>query len=604
MANSMSLTRLLEVNNARNLTRDEIVQTFVPPPAYWRLLSPKNHVLLGSRGSGKTAIAKMLSHSHLRLFNHPSAKQIINAKELIGLYVPARLSWLSSQIEKTLDEKAAKDQFVWKLNLATTFGLLDAVESCLQAYFLESNERALRESNICERLSKDWLCERSHFDLASLRRYVIDLDYAKKTKYTECRLGLADEAALNRIGVAFHLELFEPLKRGIDSATQILDLPHTAAWLVCLDEIEFLELYHHELINSHMRADSGRLYFKCTTLPYRHYTKGTTTALPINEKHDFEYEYLDQDIFFQDHSHLDQLPQFMSAIYDKRFEASGHSVTQRKTLSAILGRSRLIDDEPIDWSRGSHYYELMQKYCNDLTLLRANRYLEKGQQDLFNSRIGRKIAPALKIRSAVELLLGRDELDIYSGLSVVARCADGNPRMFLSLLNRMLLQSNKQLFDPRLHAMAPKPIRANVQNKILAEFSRSEFEKLQSEEHGKLLYGIIGVLGNKLKAMIFDRKIGTDFVSSFSVQFGLDKELDRAIKSAVAIGSIFPSVNPKDPNRMPETGGVFHLGFKFAPHFKIIPRKGKSISLEAALLESDLFGESDNQFQLFSGRIQ
>lgn len=603
MADSMSLTRLLEVNNARNLTRDEIVQTFVPPPAFWRLLSPKNHVLLGSRGSGKTAIAKMLSHSHLRLFKNEAAEQIIEAKELIGLYVPARLSWLSSQIEKTLDKKIATEQFVWKLNLATMFGLLDAVESCLQAYFAVANERALRESNICEQLSKDWRCEHTISDLTKLRRFIIDLDYAKKTKSTECRLGLADEAEFNKIGVAFHLELFEPLKRAIDQVAVVLELPPTTAWLVCLDEIEFLEPYHHELINSHMRADSGRLYFKCTTLPYRHYTKATTTALPINEKHDFDYEYLDQDISFQDHRHLDQLPQFMSAIYDKRFAASGRSITQRKSLSSLLGKSKLIDNETIDWSLNSPYFGLIKKFCNEQTISRATRYLQNGQQTLFNSQIGRKIAPALKLRNAVELLSGRDELDIYSGLSVVARCSDGNPRMFLSLLNRMLQQSNKQLFDPRQN-LSPKPIAANIQNKILAEFSRSELEKLQSEEHGRLLHGIISGLGTRLNAMIFNRKIGTDFVSSFTVQFGHDKQLDGAIKSAVAIGSVFPSVNPKDPNRMPEDGGTFHLGFKFAPHFKIIPRKGKSISLEAALLENSQQANLVDQLLLFSGKNQ
>lgn len=596
-----SLTRLLEVNNARNLTRDEIVSTFVSPKAFWRLLTPKNHVILGSRGSGKTAIAKMMSHSHLRSFNDPRARKIIQSKELIGLYVPARLSWLSSQIEKQIDEVIAIEQFVWKLNLATAFGLIDAVESCLEEYVPIRQQRALLEANIVERLGKDWNANKNTFDLTALRRFLVDLDYEKKRKTTEHRLGLASVDELNRVGTTFHLELFDPLRRAIDTISELLSLPTTAAWLVCLDEIEFLEPRHHELINSHMRADSGRLYFKCTTLPYRHYTKKTTTSLPINERHDYDYVYLDQDVSLQDHRHLREVPDHMAAIYDKRMDASGWSRTQRKTLYYLLGPSKLIDNETIDWSEGSPYYQLLFKYCNEATKVRAVRYLSTGRLDRFSDQIGRKILPALKLRHSVELLHGREELDIYSGASVVARCSDGNPRMFLSLLSRMLLDSNKQLFDLASHK-PPNPIRPNVQNKVLLEFSRSELQKLQSEEHGKLLFETVSALGNTMQSLIFRKELGTDFVSSFTITFGIDPELDGAIKSAVAIGSVFPSVNPKDPDRMPEDGGTFHLGFKFAPHFKIIPRRGKSIPIDTAL--SGDVHHSDTQLPLFTGPEQ
>src|SRR5688572_26739899 len=85
---------LFEVENARNLTRDEVVRTFVPPQAFWRLLSAKHHVLLGSRGSGKTAIAKMLSHDHLSRWDAPRAKAAIFSKAFVGMYVPTRLEWV------------------------------------------------------------------------------------------------------------------------------------------------------------------------------------------------------------------------------------------------------------------------------------------------------------------------------------------------------------------------------------------------------------------------------------------------------------------------------------------------------------------------------
>jgi len=40
---------LFEIENARNLSRQELVETFVPTQSFWRLLSAKHHVVLGSR---------------------------------------------------------------------------------------------------------------------------------------------------------------------------------------------------------------------------------------------------------------------------------------------------------------------------------------------------------------------------------------------------------------------------------------------------------------------------------------------------------------------------------------------------------------------------
>lgn len=600
-SNNIPLNRLLEVNNAKNLTREEITRTFVPQDSFWRILTPKNHVVMGSRGSGKTAIAKMISHSHLSEFNHPLAHQIIQRRNLIGLYVPARLSWLGSQIEKDSDDVHALEQFVWKLNLATAFGLLDSLESCLNTYFPHHLERARREMEIADHLSRDWDCSSGvRRGLSDLRKFLFDLDFEKKTKFTELRLGLIERTEVLSVGVRFHLELFEPLRRAIAVATDYLDLPSAAAWLVCLDEIEFLDEVHHRLINSHMRADAGNVYFKCTTLPYKHYTKTTTTSVPINEKHDFEYLYLDQDVAQADHRHLAHIPEFMSQIYERRLTAGGWSKTERKSLTWLLGTSKLIDPVTIDWAVGGHFWKLLEKYCNEQTRERARRYVEHGQERLFNDSIGRKIAPALRLRNSVEKLRGREELDIYSGATLVARCSDGNPRIFLSLINRMFMESNNHVFT----AQSPgtlRPIRPNIQNKVLTEFSRNELQKLQSEEHGRRLHRLVSLLGSYMSGVIHQKELGTDFISSFSVDFSESLEVSDTVKEAVGLGCMFPSVNPKDPDRMPEEGGVFHLGFKFAPHFKILPRKGKSIPINSAVSAMRESSESDDQLSLFGG---
>src|SRR5438105_1533377 len=111
---------LFEIENARNLTRDEIVRTFGPPEAFWRLLSAKNHILLGSRGSGKTAIAKMLAHDHLSKWDDERAKDAVDSKAYIGMYVPTRLEWVGGLKNRPWQTDVEREaHFSWRLNLAT-----------------------------------------------------------------------------------------------------------------------------------------------------------------------------------------------------------------------------------------------------------------------------------------------------------------------------------------------------------------------------------------------------------------------------------------------------------------------------------------------------
>jgi len=72
----------------------KIATTFLPTKSFWRLLSAKNHVILGARGSGKTAIARMLALPQLSRFKDSRAKRIVRSKAFIGVYVPRKLNGL------------------------------------------------------------------------------------------------------------------------------------------------------------------------------------------------------------------------------------------------------------------------------------------------------------------------------------------------------------------------------------------------------------------------------------------------------------------------------------------------------------------------------
>src|ERR1039458_1485100 len=181
---------LFEIDNARNLTRDELVATFVPTTNFWRLLSAKNHVVLGSRGSGKTALAKMLSHNHLAKLAEKRAKRIIAEKSFIGIYVPTELEWVSGLRNKPWQTDREKEEFFqWRLNLSTCLALLVTLKSCLETYFSDKGKSARNETTLATEVGRSWFGQKSEFDtLVSLKRFLQLAEHDKQLQLARIRV--------------------------------------------------------------------------------------------------------------------------------------------------------------------------------------------------------------------------------------------------------------------------------------------------------------------------------------------------------------------------------------------------------------------------------
>ncbi|MFA6470688.1 MAG: hypothetical protein WCU00_01500, partial [Candidatus Latescibacterota bacterium] len=251
---------LFEVDNARNLSMHELVETFIPTQSFWRLLSAKHHVVLGARGQGKTALAKMLSHDHLALMaitrEEPRAKSAIRNQEFIGIYLPTRLEWVGGLRNKSwLVDREREELFQWRLNIASCIAFTPIAKSCISTYIEGKAQQAQAERELSHLLSKDWISEtRLIFnDLMQLRRHLEDTDYRKQIQILRERaIGHFPDTEKPE-GIAFGIDLFTPLRQGIRQLSRLLSINGNCNWLLCIDEAEFLEEIHHRIINSHMR---------------------------------------------------------------------------------------------------------------------------------------------------------------------------------------------------------------------------------------------------------------------------------------------------------------------------------------------------------------
>lgn len=567
-----------EVDNARNEDSADLVTTYVLTESFWRLLSAKNHIVLGARGSGKTALVKMLAHETLSQVTDRRIRGIIEKKELIGIYVPTKLEWVSCLKNKPWKTDAEIEAaFQWRLNVSTCAAFLITLKSCLKCYIEDHAIRARLELSIISKLSEAWVdpgCKEVFSSISDLEEYLRDREYKKQQSETFAR-AFKGEVSLPPVGLCFDQELFSPLRRAIDITSKALQFPNSSKWILCIDEAEFLDEIHHRIINSHIRAHPGRLFFKITTTPYFHHTLSTNTKTPLSVGHDFEYVYIDQ-------YKVDSLPKgerveeyFAKSVINRRAEHFRYGFNWH-SLELLLGSSQLLDQKPSDWALHSNMFQLLEKHANKITVARAKRLLGTGE---FKDQISRKMQGALLLKEAVANQRGNIELAIYDGLSMAIKCCESNPRRLIRVVNSFLLEAD---FSPDRKTF--KKLSSNRQTSVLRQFSASTLNRVQTEERiGRGLFLMLESIGNTMSKAFHDNQLSTDQYTSIKIDNTITEDRWELIKHAVSQGLLVPNVNTNQLDQMPFKTGTFHLSYILAPHFKLLPRRGKSVSFTRAL---------------------
>lgn len=577
----MKLRRnLFEILNARNLSLEEMVNTFVTTRAFWSLFTAKNQIILGARGSGKTALVKMVSHNHLSRLKSPKAHEIIRSKAFIGIYLPTNIEWVSGLKNKPWQSEEEKEnEFQWRLNVSSCLSFINTARSCLDNYVEDRVEKALIEEDICKDLTSHWLdSDKEYNTFTKLQISLIDLQDHKKIQVSRLRINGKLRENEEHVGVAFHTDLFSPIRRGINLISKALNFPQETLWFICLDEAEFLEPMHHRILNSHMRSDSGNVLFKITTTPYVHHTLDTNTGSPVEEGHDFEYVYIDKDPILKGMERDVGTYNFASKVFKKRDESS-LKIFKDISLNKLLGPSLMLEKKRSFWEIDSHEFKLLQKYSSETTIERAKRLLS--DKIRFSDQISRKIHGALLLREAVENLKGQRNLDIYSGDLMAVRCSDGNPRRLIRIFNSYLskIRWNKLRKRDEYYSIPPEE-----QTKILNAFSSSILLRTKSETKvGRKLFSFINKIGLYMKDRLYNYPLSTNQVTSINIDDKVSDEDWNLIKRAVDLGLLYPNINFNHPDKLPVREGKFHLAYVLSPHFKLLPRRGRDVALATVL---------------------
>src|SRR5438876_7799720 len=132
-------------SQARSGSAAEIISEFFPTSTFWSLFNHQHEILLGTRGSGKTYLLRMMSYSLLRRFKHPAARKHIKNASFVGFYVPLHLEFLASLAGKQCPDENRLGYFQFAFNCAAAKALLTEVKFLLEDRFTDSTERLVAE---------------------------------------------------------------------------------------------------------------------------------------------------------------------------------------------------------------------------------------------------------------------------------------------------------------------------------------------------------------------------------------------------------------------------------------------------------------------------
>ena len=570
------------VDNAKQMDIQATVKYFVPQPTFLRLFAAKNHILLGSRGSGKTTWVRMLAHDHMTLAAAEKSERTNYAREalnnnLIGVYVPASAAFAGDLKNKTWQtEEEAEHYFVWRLNLHVCSALTHIIPSCVRQYVKSGQNVGATISSICRELGQVWSGRER--DCKSVEELQLLLSTLELRHQSEIRKRRTSSSVIEPYHDHFDNDLMLPFRNSINVLKAHISIPANSVWMICLDEVEYLSELHHRILNSQIRASNSDIVFKIATMPFAHHTLATNLDDPVREGNDFEYINVDQESIDSRGGQAEgEFLKFARAMFQRRVARSPQF--RNLTLKSLLGSSELIDNKRVETAdERTAFFALLRRHANQSTIARAERLKDSPK---FKSEIVRKMHGALLLREALAHTHGNHRLRVYCGESMVVRCCDGNARRLMRVINQLVQKIQVDANDNVI-----LPLDAGIQNQILESLARDTLSRVYSEPpNGALAATYLDAIGRFMEWQFSSsvRLLGGDQGTSLRILEEDGPNAQKFIKQAVQLSLMTPAkdVTLTASDRM--CSGVFHLAFLFAPLFHLLPRRNDSVRLSKIL---------------------
>lgn len=524
-----------DLPSSKNLSIRKTVEGFIPTGLYWRLLESDSHdVILGTRGSGKTMLLRMMSIQHLIPFASRDERADHALRKLMryGIYLPMGIDWC---VAYQHEHPNATRFFTDGVNLVAAEAFVEALECVLE---MTPDSTDGLERHLSESLSAQWFTDspKKIFSLASLRLSLLQQQAVLRDMW----LSGFHELARSSKYCFRAATIFAPIREAASISNLVLGLPRDHRWLLCLDELENLSRTQLKAILTLIRGSADNLVLKLTTQPYTlpSDTTGFADGAAAVDFRDFEINRLQYDP--EDLEYID----LVSGILNNRVRGAGPRDTRIgvRIFGSTTFASRASEVDP----GFSHLKE---------------EILSKGNPDS-----ERKKVPLAALRSLRRSATGHRNSAAYSGWRTMVRITDGNPGIFVRLLNELGVSEGVETISPE------------DQHKVVVRLAESWVEWAYAlYPDGERLHRLLVDLGTTLSRRLHAGRDPSDVpVEVNRVRLDLS-ELDPADAEAFRVGArhaLLVAESKGSSTRYPSAEGVWRLSYSIAPKFWLLPRRG------------------------------
>lgn len=435
-------------SQARNYSDKRVISEFCPVSQFWSLFNDQHEVLLGTRGCGKTILLKMMRYSMLRKIDTPKAKALVSEKNYIAFYIPLHLEFIKKLSNSVLSDK---DKIIWfrfSFNCALAQSVLLEISEILLDLYPNEIEQVKQEYLLAQAINEIWHLN----EKKSIHQFWKLRDEVSKLYYS------VDPLKTNATSIP------SPFLHSLGSSLTSISncicgmLQITPTWILCVDEAEFLDECYQKCINTAFRSDSDRIAIKMATLPFYHTTKKTLDeTIEVMNGQDFKYTIINMAYDSSDFIKV------TNAIVFKRFATEEIKISTLDQFVETIGNDLYLDYYTNEVGEEiATPQNIQDQIISQLSENSQKHNRNKTKAQLQKSVID-KLAPIFYLREIYKKRRGRYIPQWYAGATMVRRIAQGNPRIFIRIMN--------DLFNKAVgHSV---PLNLKSQHAVIEAFAKS-----------------------------------------------------------------------------------------------------------------------------------
>lgn len=445
--------------NARHLKPSEVAESFIFSNSFEKLIQNDHAVILGARGCGKTTLMKMLTLPALYNWDHERANDIRTGLPFYAVYISTDIYWdvknqtYSSELESFGNFSEKISQFSVTSNVFSS--LCDTFKNIIDIDIKCDDEA--KELELCKYLIKAW----------KLNSVVPKIDYVKEAlneRVDFVNQFIQDVIFNYKKGQEvntpdfFNLAFETSLEYVIPIFERIYGLQNKKQWALCFDELEFAPLWLQEKLFRSLRSRTQYIRYKLSASP----------ILPLALARSLTDDYsatIGNDVSLIKMWGSSEAASFSKKIIET-YVARKLNITDAKSY---FGSNEIYNKNADSYNEGSEFYKEMLELLKKDDAFKAfliERNIDVSRPipvDNQKDILFRKIKPIVAFRNyylsenrKVEgnkfktSYRSRKTGELYSGIEVLTKICDGNPRWLIAIITSILSKASTRGMSEKL----------------------------------------------------------------------------------------------------------------------------------------------------------